>query len=265
VIAPHVAPEQPAPVTLQLTAVLDVPVTVAVNCCRVDVTTVAVAGDTETLIAATKVTVALADFVASAFEVAVTATVEGLGTLAGVLYKPLLLMVPHALPVHPVPATVHVTPVLDDPVTVAVNFRLPPVVTVAEVGEIDTEIADCINTLADPDFVGSAVEVARTVTSAGFGTALGAVYSPVEVIVPHAAPLQPVPLTLHVTPGEVVPVTFATNCCRPPVLIWTLEGVTDTAMGVLIETAAEADFVTSANDVAVTVTWFGTGMTVGAV
>jgi len=80
---PQVAPLQPAPERLQVTAVLVVPVTVAVNCCCAPVTTLAAVGETETATGAAIVTVAEAALVGSAWEVAVTLTVEGLGTDAG--------------------------------------------------------------------------------------------------------------------------------------------------------------------------------------
>ena len=60
-------------------------------------------------------------------------------------------------------------------------------------------------TVKEPDFVVSACEVAVIVTFAGFGTVAGAVYAPVEVIVPLPEP----PLTLQVTVVLVVPVTDA--------------------------------------------------------
>ena len=44
------------------------------------------------------------------------------------------------------------------------------------------------------------------------GTVLGAVYRPVEETVPHDAPVQPLPVTLQVTPVFVDPVTVAVNC-----------------------------------------------------
>jgi hypothetical protein len=60
-------------------------------------------------------------------------------------------------------------------------------------------------TVAEPDLVGSACEVAITVTFAGFGTIAGAVYTPADEIVPLLAP----PLTLQVTAVFVVRVTVA--------------------------------------------------------
>jgi hypothetical protein len=60
--------------------------------------------------------------------------------------------------------------------------------------------------------VESAVEVAVTVTGAGVGTAAGAVYRPLDEIVPQVAPEQPLPARLQVTVVSVVPVTVAANC-----------------------------------------------------
>ena len=67
-------------------------------------------------------------------------------------------------------------------------------------------------TIADADFVLSAFEVAFTVTCAGLGIVPGAVYSPPELIVPQALPVQPAPAKLQVTFVSVVPVTAAVNC-----------------------------------------------------
>ena len=67
-------------------------------------------------------------------------------------------------------------------------------------------------TEAVADFVASATEVAVTDTWGGLGTADGAVYSPLAVMVPQAAPVQPLPMMLHDTLAFVVPVTVAVNC-----------------------------------------------------
>jgi ribosomal protein S9 len=80
---PQVAPLHPAPLTLQVTAVFLVPVTVAVNCCCSPAKTLAVVGEIVTTTGGMMVTIALADFVVSATEVAVTVTCGGLGTAAG--------------------------------------------------------------------------------------------------------------------------------------------------------------------------------------
>ena len=84
-IAPQAEPLHPEPESVQVTAVLDAPVTVAANCCVSPVTTTAVAGviPTEIACGAPTVTVALADCVKSASDVAFTVTVGGEGIVAG--------------------------------------------------------------------------------------------------------------------------------------------------------------------------------------
>ena len=76
----------PLCVSVHITPVLDVPVTVAVNCCILEVPTriIAVLGLTVTTMGTgLMVTVALADFVGSATLVAVTVAVHVEGTEAG--------------------------------------------------------------------------------------------------------------------------------------------------------------------------------------
>lgn len=146
------------------------------------------------------------------------------------------------------------TAVFAVPVTVAVNCCWAAVGTVAEVGETVTATPDWIATVALADLVGSACEVAVTLTVAGFGTAPGAVYKPEDETVPHAEPLQPAPLTLHVTAVSVEPVTVALNCCCAPVSTCANVGLIVTATGVLIETAAVPKTLVSAREVAITVT-----------
>lgn len=75
------------------------------------------------------------------------------------------------------PVRVHVTDVFALPVTVAEKDFVPVVVTEALDGVMlsDTAAAAMIFTLADADFVGSAVLVARTVTAKGELTLLGGV------------------------------------------------------------------------------------------
>lgn len=67
-------------------------------------------------------------------------------------------------------------------------------------------------TVADADLLGSDTLVALMVTVAGDGAVAGAVYSPLEEIVPQEAPLQPVPDTVQVTAVFDVPVTEVANC-----------------------------------------------------
>jgi len=87
----------------------------------------------------------------------------------------LLVTVPHAEPVQPVPARDHVTAVLVAFVTVAVNCCVPPISSVTLVGEIATATGGATVTVAVADLVVSATEVAVTVTCAGVGTLAGAV------------------------------------------------------------------------------------------
>ena len=95
-------------------------------------------------------TVAEADFVASACEVAVTVAVVWLDTMAGAVYRPPVVTLPG-------PVSDHVTAVLDEPVTADVNCCVPPPPSVAEVGEIvtltDVELSVIV---AEADFVVSA-------------------------------------------------------------------------------------------------------------
>lgn len=95
-----------------------------------------------------------------------------------------------------------------------VKSCLPEVGTEALVGLMlnRTATVATIVTLAEADLVGSAMLVAFTVTAAGEGTLDGGTYSPLGEIVPHAAPVQPTPLTVQVTAVFEVPVTFPTNC-----------------------------------------------------
>ncbi len=78
----------------------------------------------------------------------------------------------------------------------------------------------------------SARETAVIVTVAGLGGVVGAVYRPVESIVPQGepAPPQPVPETCQVTAVFVVPVTIAVNCTVLPTGTFTGLGVTLTVI-----------------------------------
>ena len=120
---PHEEPEQPGPLTLQVTAVFEVPVTLALKSCMPEVGTEALVGLmlNNTASAATTVTFAETDLVGSATLVAFTVTVAGEGTLDGEVYCPLLEMIPHATPVQPAPVTVQVTAVFGVPATIPTN------------------------------------------------------------------------------------------------------------------------------------------------
>ena len=175
-------------------------------------TTCTAAGDTFTATGGTIVTVAVADFVLSATEVAVTVTSAGLGIASGAVYKPPEEMVPQDAPLQPVPVTLHVTAVFAVPVTVAVNCCVLPAGTSALEGVTFTATGATIVTVAVANLVVSAAEVTLTVTFAGEGIVVGAVYMPDEDMTPHAEPLHPLPLTLQVTPSLLVPSTVAKNC-----------------------------------------------------
>jgi hypothetical protein len=84
-MVPQVVPEQPVPVRVHTTAVFELPETVAVNCCLPPDETVAAVGDTctETEAADSNTTVADADLVVSAEDLAVMVAMDGVGTVAG--------------------------------------------------------------------------------------------------------------------------------------------------------------------------------------
>lgn len=68
-------------------------------------------------------------------------------------------------------------------------------------------------TVAEADCDTSICEEALTITVGGEGTEAGAVYNPVELMVPQLVPEQPAPLRLHSTAVFVLPVTVVWNCC----------------------------------------------------
>ena len=172
---------------------------------------------------------------------------------------------PQGAPLQPAPLTLQVTDVFVVFPTVTVNCFWSPAATVADVGEMLTVTGKATVTTADPDFVESATNVAFTVTCGGLGTEAGAVYRPVDVIVPQAAPLQPEPAMLHVTAVLVVFATVAMNCCFPPRGTVAVAGDTVTDTGRPMVTDAVADLVGSATEVAVTNTCGELGTALGAV
>jgi hypothetical protein len=129
-----------------------------------------------------------------------------------------------------IPLTCHVTAVLGEPLTEAVNCCVPKFATVAALGVTVTEVDDepvVTVTVAEADFEVSACDVAVTVTCGGFGTAAGAVYNPpVEMV-----PLEAAPTTLQVTAVFVVPEVVAVNCCVLPTLTFAAVGPTETVIG----------------------------------
>ena len=106
-----------------MTAVFEVPVTLAVNSCVPTAGIEALVGLmlNKTAIAAAMVTLAEADLVGSATLVAFTVTVAGEGKLAGAKYSPWVEIVPHAAPVQPELLTDHVTAIFEVPDTFTAN------------------------------------------------------------------------------------------------------------------------------------------------
>jgi hypothetical protein len=195
-----------------VTAVFVEPVTTAVNCCVFPATTCAVDGEIVNATGARIVRVADADLVGSAREVTVTVTAAGLGTAPGAVYRPVCEMMPHVLPEQPLPPTLQRTAVFAVLTTVAVNCCVFPTATCAVWGNRVTPTGRTTVTVADADFVGSAADVAVTITCAGLGTTAGAIYRPLDEIVPQLIPEQPLPLTFQVTLALDEPPTVALNC-----------------------------------------------------
>jgi len=136
---PH-AEGQAAPEMLQRTAVSGRPLllTVARKLCAAPRSTPAVAGVSATARSLVMVTVAVADFVASATLVAVICTVTDAGRSAGAVYTPVALIVP-ALALPPAtPFRLQVTLVSVALVTVALKVCVLPSTTGALLGVIVT-------------------------------------------------------------------------------------------------------------------------------
>jgi hypothetical protein len=221
----------------------------------------------ETTVPEVIVTVADPDLVGSDSKVAVTATIGGLGALAGAVYNPLALMLPQADSLHPLPDMLQMTRALEVPLTLAVNCNCAPGFSWAEGGDTLTEAAATSVTTAEAEADGSAVAVAFTVTLGGVGRVAGAVYSPADVIVPQATPLHPDPETVQATAVFVLPVTVAENCNCPPEATCGLFGVTETETDDADCTInkAEPDFAGLATDTAVIVIAENGGTLLGAV
>jgi len=147
------------------------------------------------------VTVAVPDFVGSATDVAVTVTNDGLGGVAGAVYKPPVVILPQDGPPQPNPVTLQVTPVLVDPVTVALNCCCAPVLSSTLPGDtltLTTEGAITV-TVVEPEIAWFDSDVALTLTIFGVGALDGAVYRPVDVMEPQAMPEHPLPDMLQTT------------------------------------------------------------------
>ena len=154
-----------------------------------------------------------ATWLESATDVAEIVTVDMLVPLAGAVYRPELEMVPIALgPPLLKSVKVQVTPMLLVFCSVAVNCCVPPKVTTGETGETEIATGGMMVTVAEADFVGSATEMAVTVTGLALGSCVGGEYSPPEVIIPLAELPPAIPFTSQVTAKFVVFVTVARNC-----------------------------------------------------
>jgi hypothetical protein len=140
------------PVTLQVTAVLlFAEVTVGVNCTVPPAGTLALVGAMEIVTeGAVRVTTAVATWVVSAWDVAVTVTVLLVVTLVGAVYRPVELMVPITASPPASPLTAHFTAVLVEPVTIAVNCCVVPPATFAVVGETVIETVVVVLFLLPP-------------------------------------------------------------------------------------------------------------------
>ncbi|HEY3989174.1 MAG TPA: hypothetical protein VGM02_07740 [Acidobacteriaceae bacterium] len=237
-INPTVVFPPATPLTVQVTAVLDVPLTVAVYCAGASsVTLVAplsaivtvAAGGVGVLGAAIKVTVMLCEVEALATLVAVMVTVAGCGIVAGAVYSPVDEINPAAALPPATPSTLQVTAWFVVPLTAAVYCVCVPTVTlVAPLSAIVTGAAGGVGVLGAATSVtvmlceveALATLVAVMVTVAGCGIVAGAVYSPVDEINPAAALPPATPSTLQVTAWFVVPLTAAVYCaCVPTVTL----------------------------------------------
>lgn len=128
-ICPQLEPVQPVPEMPQDTEAFALPVTCAENCTEPDGASLAEVGEIVILTAGTTVTVALADLLESAADVAISEKNGGLGGAGGAVNSPEELTVPQTLPAQPIPEIFQVTPVFDEPVTTALNFCVPPAPT----------------------------------------------------------------------------------------------------------------------------------------
>jgi hypothetical protein len=221
------------PPTSQFTAVLVVPETVAVNCCDRPTCTLALPGEivTDTGVGAGRiVTVALADCVEAKALCAVTTTglVE---TVAGVLYKPVEEIVPTEEFPPTIPPTSQFTAVLVVPETVAVNCCDRPICTLALPGEIvtDTGVGAGAGKIVRVALALTQPKVLSAVTVTGVvGTVDGAMYNPLEEIVPTTEFPPATPATSHFTALFFVPDTVAMNCWDKPTCRLALLGEIDT-------------------------------------
>jgi hypothetical protein len=173
------------PFTFQVTPVVEVPVTAAVNCCVPSVETVAELGDTETAMPPWTVTLAVPDLELSTWATAVIVTARGVVVAAaGAAYRPAEEIVPYVEFPPVTPPACQVTAVLDEPFTVAVNCCVCPKFKFVVNGETETLTPELSVTGTFAVEVPLAWAMQLTVTVLGVENVFGAVYNPVLEIVP---------------------------------------------------------------------------------
>jgi hypothetical protein len=195
------------PLTCQVTFWFAVLFTLTVKVCLCPTARVVLEGVSVTLIAAVKVTVALAETLGFALLRARTVTDPPPGKLTGAVYVVLLgsvcefTIVPIVVLPPTTPLTSQVTVASRGPVTTAWNAWALPSATDAASGDTVTLTMETTVTATAVAFVASANGVAVICTVGGAGANEGAVYRPPEEMVPQASPVQPGPETLHeITP-----------------------------------------------------------------
>jgi len=234
-----------------------------------------------------------ADFVVSAWLVAVIRIELGEGAAVGAVYSPLALTDPQAAPPQPCPATplwtLHATLVSVVPITFAKNCNVLGVpddgATIANTGLMVTVTGPELpvtSTIAIPDLEGSALLTAVSVTGFVAGGEAGARKSIAAGLGPAGAthgfepatqtwPTLKFPLatpdTSQVTPKSGVFITLGVNVIRWFRPTDADAGETETVTLLVIVTAAEAtgEPLVTVLAVACTVTVFGTGRSAGAV
>src|SRR5579872_1046853 len=167
-----------------------------------------------------------------------------------------------------IPLTSHVTLGSCAPVTVARNVWTALSASVAEEGDTEIWMEGAIETETEAAFAGSACGVATTCTVAGDGGRAGAVKTPMDVMVPHAAPEHPAPETLQEITRLGLELRGTVNTAENGTLVpeVTDDGpLTRTLKELVTVIAAAADFDGSAALVALTDTEAGTGRSAGAV
>jgi hypothetical protein len=122
------------------------------------------------------VTTAVPDLEGSATEIALMVTCGGVGTLAGAVYKPSDVSVPHADPLQPAPDNCQLTFVMVVPPTNARKRCCCPTRMVVWVGDTDTVTSEDEPRMTEAlaDAVRSASDVAVTAITFEVGAVAGA-------------------------------------------------------------------------------------------